>query len=113
MIKIDPVEFENFTMTHVSDDENNFDLVIAISNSKNDNIPLMEIKFESYNSVNQQIDVTKKYAQLTKIKYDYNDIKNQSGVITVWKSIPNFKFLAHSYKGFICVTVAACTVAPK
>lgn len=83
MIKIDPVEFENFTMTHVSDDENNFDLVIAISNSKNDNIPLVEIKFESYNSVNQQIDVTKKYAQLTKIKYDYNDIKNQSGVITV------------------------------
>ena len=82
MIKIDPVEFENFTMTHVSDDENNFDLVIAVSNSKNDNIPLVEIKFESYNSVNQQIDVTKKYAQLTKIKYDYNDIKNQSGVIT-------------------------------
>ena len=34
-------------------------------------------------SSNQQIDVTKKYAQISEIKYLYNDIKNKPGVITV------------------------------
>ena len=83
MIKVDPVEFDNFTMSHVSDDETSFDGVIAISNKESDMIPLVEIKFESFNSVNQQIDVTKKYAQSIAVKYAYNDIKNASGVITV------------------------------
>ena len=83
MIKIDPVEFENFTMSHASDEENGFNCVVAISNKENNNMPLLEIKFETYNSSNQQIDVTKKYAQTVEIKYSYNDIKNVSGVITV------------------------------
>ena len=83
MIKIDPVEFDNFTMSLVSDEANGFSGVIAISNKQSDVIPLVEIKFESYNSSNQQIDVTKKYAQTISMKYVYNDIKNKSGVITV------------------------------
>lgn len=83
MIKIDPVEFNNFTMAHASDEENGFSCVVAISNKKTSDIPLVEIKFESYNSSNQQIDVTKKYAQNVEMKYIYNDIKHTSGIITV------------------------------
>ena len=64
MIKIDPVEFDNFTMSHVSDEENGFTGVVAISNKQFTTMPLVEIKFESYNSPNQQIDITKKYAYL-------------------------------------------------
>jgi len=83
MIKIDPVEFDNFTMSHLSDDENGFSGVIAISNKQTMYLPLVEIKFESYNSSNQQIDVTKKYAQTILTKYAYNDIKNKAGIITI------------------------------
>lgn len=83
MIKIDPVEFDDFTMSHISDEENGFSGVIAISNKEIHAIPLVEIKFESYNSPNQQIDVTKKYARNVEMKYTYNDIKNKSGVITI------------------------------
>jgi len=83
MIKIDPVQFDDFTMSHVSDEENGFSGVMAISNKETDAIPLVEIKFESYNSSNQQIDVTKKYARNIEMKYTYNDIKNKSGVITI------------------------------
>ena len=75
--------FDNFTMIHVSDEENNFDGVIAISNSQNNYMPLVEIKFENFNSPNQQIDVTKKYANSIALKYDYNDIKYKAGVFTV------------------------------
>ena len=83
MIKIDPVKFDDFTMSHVSDEENGFTGVIAVSHKEFTAMPLVEIKFESYNSSNQQIDVTKKYAQSLEIKYLYNDIKNKPGVITV------------------------------
>ena len=83
MIKVNPVEFNNFSMSHISDEEHNFDGVVAIADSQDENIPLVEIKFESFNSINQQIDVTKKYAQSTIIKYLYNEIKNKAGVITV------------------------------
>tara|TARA_B100001057_G_scaffold485026_1_gene564111 strand:- start:543 stop:1586 length:1044 start_codon:yes stop_codon:yes gene_type:complete len=102
MIKIDPVEFENFTMSLISDEENGFSGVLAISNKKDDSIPLVEIKFESYNSSNQQIDVTKKYAQTIEMKYTYNDIKNKSGVITVNVS-EDTKFikLAESLSNFL------------
>ena len=83
MIKIDPVEFDNFTMSHASDEENGFSSVVAILKKETDAIPLIEIKFESYNSSNQQIDVTKKYARNVEMKYQYNDIKNVPGVITI------------------------------
>ena len=83
MIKVEPVEFDSYTMSHVSDEENNFDGVVAISNNKGNTIPLAEIRFESFNSTNQQIDVTKKYAQSTVLKYAYNDIKNTPAVITI------------------------------
>ena len=83
MIKVEPVEFDNFTMSHISDEENNFDCIVAISTKDSDTIPLAEIRFESFNSINQQIDVTKKYARSTVFKYAYNDIKNAPAVITI------------------------------
>ena len=36
MIKIDPVEFDNFTMSLVSDEANGFSGVVAISNKQSD-----------------------------------------------------------------------------
>tara|TARA_B100000963_G_scaffold68186_1_gene56447 strand:+ start:7296 stop:8321 length:1026 start_codon:yes stop_codon:yes gene_type:complete len=83
MIKVEPVEFDDFTMSHISDEENNFDCVVAISTKDSVAIPLAEIRFESFNSTNQQIDVTKKYARSTVFKYAYNDIKNAPAVITI------------------------------
>ena len=55
MIKVEPVEFDNFTMSYISDEENNFDCIVAISTKDSDTIPLAEIRFESFNSINQQI----------------------------------------------------------
>ena len=83
MITIDPVEFDNFTMSQVSDNENDFQSVVAISNSSNGAIPLIEIKFQKFNSINQQIDATKKYAYSNDIKYRYAGVKYKAGSITV------------------------------
>jgi len=81
MITIDPVEFKNFTVSHVNDSENNFECVVAIADKKE--TPLVEIKFQNFNSPNQQIDTTKKYAQAVDIKYSYAGLKYTAGVITV------------------------------
>jgi len=55
MITIDPVEFDNFTMSQVSDNENDFQSVVAISNSSNGAIPLIEIKFQKFNSITNRL----------------------------------------------------------
>ena len=54
MIKIDPIGYENFSVSCVSDEECGLESVIAISNTNKK--PLVEIKFEEFNSKNQQID---------------------------------------------------------
>ena len=83
MIKIDPVKFDGFTVMHASEEENNFSGVVAISNDNPTNLPLVEIKFETYNSDSQQIDVAKKYARAVATKYSYSGINYTPGVITV------------------------------
>ena len=82
MIKIDPIGLEGFSMMQVSDLENNFNCVVAISN-KSDSIPLVELKFDTFNSPNQQVDLTTKYAKANEKKFLYADIKHVPGVITV------------------------------
>lgn len=82
MIKIDPIGYEKFSVSHVSDDECGFESVIAISND-NDKKPLVEIKFESFTSKNQQFDNTIKYAKSIDKKFKYAGINYSPGVITI------------------------------
>ena len=114
MIKIDPIGLEGFSMNQVSDMENSFNCVVAISDKKSDVMPLVELKFEEFNSQNQQVDLTTKYAKANEKKFLYADIKHPCGTITVnvekdksQVSLINWlsKFINEQYKNDIALYV--------
>ena len=81
MIKIDPIGYENFSVSHVSDEECGLESVIAISNT--DKKSLVEVKFEEFTSKNQQVDATIKYAKAVDKKFCYAGLNYSAGVITI------------------------------
>jgi len=113
MIKIDPIGYENFSVSHVTDEECGLESVIAISN--NDKKSLVEIKFGAFTSKNQQVDITTKHAKAMDKKFRYAGLNYNSGVITIntesYKdklSAVNtfFEFISNQYKDQIILYTA-------
>ncbi len=113
MIKIDPIGYENFSVSYISDEECGLESVIAISS--NNKKPLVEIKFESYTSKNQQVDVTTKYAKSIDKKFRYAGLNYDSGIITInieayknkLSAISSFlEFVSNQYKDQIILYIS-------
>tara|TARA_B100001027_G_scaffold215786_1_gene190508 strand:- start:318 stop:1340 length:1023 start_codon:yes stop_codon:yes gene_type:complete len=112
MIKIDPIGYEGFKVSHVVDEECGFESVIAISD--NNKKPLVEVKFQSFTSKNQQIDATTKYAKALDKKFRYAGLNYDSGIITIntdlyknkLSAINKFvEFISNQYKDQIILYV--------
>ena len=113
MIKIDPIGYENFSVSCVSDEECGLESVIAISNTNKK--PLVEIKFEEFNSKNQQIDITTKYIKALDKKFCYAGLNYSAGIITINTSLYKNKlsainkfieFISNQYKDEIILYIS-------